>query len=545
MIGTRDSFNFPANPKKVRFSCGRQIFQPNGESREVAECRTAMTRRRGRTIRLALLLALPGFLSACPAAVAEHDRACPSKTLFEDVTLDASSPSGQLGVLEGVTEVVGDVVLTDYPGDLEAMSCLEKVHGALRLGGDSLGSLRGLDRLRETGELSISLAPGLGSLAGLESLETTGLLSLSELPELDSTAALESLESINGELWLSELPSVVDWSGFTGVSGISDRLFIRDVNSNGALELDLGEEFAGEILVDIRSPDLRVATSSLVRVDGTLASGTGTAVLFDLSRLEHVGGGLHFSTMEPAELPALPSLRSVTGALELRGMDMSDLAALSRLETVGALQICDSDTLQTLAGLENLRSLVRIIGDGGAGQYAATGTLDICNNPVLTDVSALAGLTDFGNQGPSFLWIANNPSLSNLSGLAPAASQMLLASFEDLPALTNLAGLSNLTGLGELAITNTGVRTLDGFSLEPGASISGSFQIVLEHNAELADISALLPATDRALPSGGYIVIEGQPQLSQCQAEAFVQEAREAGFDGTVELSGLLADGPC
>jgi len=99
---------------------------------------------------------------------------CPAMVFEGDVNIQ--SDTGSLENLRGYTTVNGNVRITGIPDtDLDALSCLGHVTGALSVSMDNLTSLAGLARLTTIDDtLSLFHCYQLASLAGLEVLTTVG-----------------------------------------------------------------------------------------------------------------------------------------------------------------------------------------------------------------------------------------------------------------------------------------------------------------------------------------------------------------------------------
>lgn len=464
------------------------------------------------------------LLGACGETVVDHDRPCAANLRYDDVWIEADDPPERLEALRGVTEVVGDVTLSGSFESLEPLSCLSRVHGRFSLS-----------------EASVD------SLDGLEALERVGGLELSGLSALTDVEALAGLRQVDDGLTLWQLPAVEDLSSLAGITELRGLIVLYDLPPQIALGLSLPEQLDGALIVEGDVPDLRAVTAGLREVTGGLDLHGASIAQVDLGALESVGGVLSLTARDtPMPMPPMPALREVGGPLELRGLTMADLSDLAALESVGHLTIEQCEALQTLDGLEQLRSVVSHEPVEGAGH--AGGGVTLHGNPSLVDLHALAGITEVvGSEGgPGLLWLGDNAQLASVEGTGALAERVHQVILDQLPALEDLQGWSGLSRLGGLSIHGTGLHSLDGLSLTPDAQFGPDTLLLdLQDNAKLVDVAPLIPQPGQVVPTEGYIGVEGSAQLGRCQVEALIDQARAQGFGGEAIQQGLLDDGPC
>jgi len=221
-------------------------------------------------------------------------------------------------------------------------------------------------------------------------------------------------------------------------------------------------------------------------LDGGLEISPGT----DLSQytcLVGVSGDLRIAgDFSAADLAPLCHLREVNGWMSIHdNTRLTDLSPFARLEKAVALQLHTLPALTTVSGLTSLREVLELsIGETGATalgsfapDFAGIGTLEIHDNPALTDLREMNawGFADvaFGQ----IVTLRNNPAivdLTDLTDLLTTAPESLTFELVDMSGLTSLAGLGGASrGSYELAglplITDlkplSKVTTLDGLRL--------------------------------------------------------------------------------
>jgi hypothetical protein len=198
------------------------------------------------------------------------------------------------------------------------------------------------------------------------------------------------------------------------------------------------------------------------------------------------------------DLAALAGVSCIDGALYVRGTSLSDLRGLESLSAVGALVIGAAPSmsfgdygnpeLRSLAGLEGLRGV---------------GSLILEDNPLLTDLTALAGLTFV----TSNLEITNDDGLTSLEGLHNIQSidELIVAGNA---ALTDLQGLRGLTSLSGLDVSQNAML-VDLSGLE-GLPWIGDMGLTVSGNDALVDFTGLNSITS----IGNSCTVSGNPSLT-------------------------------
>ncbi len=463
--------------------------------------------------------------AGCGTVVTDHDRPCADNPRYDHFYFSAEDSAERLEALRGVTEVLGDVVIGGDVANLEPMACLRSV----------------------SGRLSIETNYAVRSLDGLERLEQVGDLHLAHLPALTEVDALANLHTATHGVWLEGLGAADDLTGLAGLSTVSGLVYLRDIADRAALGMTLPDAFEGDLSIEGQTlPDLSLLTGSLRTMTGQVQiNGAAAASAVDLSQLEQVDGVLSIIAAGAAPLPDLSSLHTVTGPVSLTGLDMPDMTPLAALERAGHLSIHSCPQLQTLEGLQSLRDLVstvpiEIAGFGGGG-------LSLVDNPALTDLSALGGLealTPIEGQY-SFVFMTELPALTSVAGTKGLVREADFVHLGFMPSLTTLSGWEDLTRVPNFTFDNTALPNLDGLSFAANATFGDAFQMEFTGNADLTDISALVPGPGHLVPAAGLLQVESSPALGQCQWQALVDAAQAQGFAGDVFADGLLDDGPC
>ena len=178
-----------------------------------------------------------------------------------------------------------------------------------------------------------------------------------------------------------------------------------------------------------------------------------------LANLTNVAGSLGFS--RNPSLVNIDGLNNLSGAVNglsfWQNGSLVNINALINLTEASAITIYDNGSLESVAGLANLRGVL--------------GFSSIERNSNLTNIDGLEGLTGMSSQ----LRIVDNPSLANIDGLIGLINVDSLTLWNN-NSLTNIDGLENLTSARSL--------TLEGNNLL--ASVAG-----LKNLADLAILRIL------------------------------------------------------
>ena len=239
---------------------------------------------------------------------------------------------------------------------------------------------------------------------------------------------------------------------------------------------------------------------------------------------------------EPSDIAALAGVTAITGNLIIRdnltdGVTLTDLDGLQQLTTVsGSLFVSDNPGLTNLQGLSGVTSVgglfvVRNAVLHGLGGLQALrsdpGALIVDGNPQLTQIDALSGVA--GAVGS--LRIDNNAQLTQVDGLCgiTAAHDVSLSNS---PALTSITGLSALTEASAgLRVFNTGLQTLHGLE---AVTTAGLLELSGPHLASIAELSSLRTIRDFTIfndPSNTALVTARLPALEEAAGRVRVSGA--------------------
>lgn len=283
--------------------------------------------------------------------------------------------------------------------------------------------------------------------------------------------------------------------------------------------------------------------------------------LAGLESLEAVGELSLTDLPQLSTLEGLSSLSYIDGVLSLSNVAVADLVGLESLQTALRMNIAMCGTLQSVEGISPniMVDALALSGnpqleDLSAFDGATLAGLSIRDCPLLSSLPAvqvtgtpipelfdLTGLylsdlplvTDLGGLtvGSSLyaLEIVDVPQLVSLAGLENLVSVTSRAELVNLPAVTSIVPLAELTSVGSyLYIMNVGMATLS--AMDSVATVGGDF--FLQGNQNLVDVSAL--HTLDVL--GQFVVIQSNPLLDQCDAEALGQALVDNGFAGSLTV---------
>lgn len=509
------------------------------------------------------------------------------------VVVSGTTKWTDLTALRGLTRIEGDLVIeeTEELESTEGLLRLQRVMGDFRVARNAdLRLVHGPKNLRQIGaDLIVEDNPVVCDLTGFDGLEyiaeyddradrpegagefgsvdpefrTDGVIDphiiITDNPQLKRIEGFASLTDIDGDIRLERNDELVTVRGFEQLEYMTGRLVIRDqpflqkidalvrpsclrevilentgvtdftafseVWEIGRLELVANDGLAG--LGGFRD-ELRLRGPVIVSGNASLRSmnGLGAVTSIDMDRDR--------DSQVPAQYRDTPNARCVAvgfdndddADLVIEENDALEELGLENLERVGGgLVVRGNDILTDLDGLSNVRR--------------AFGDILIESNASLTRIDGFAELTRLFHD----VRVTDNEQLTSLNGFA---------GLEDLggdlviranPALESIDGFRSLEKVEALELANLGVVDLDGFaalqqadSLEfvDNAAIGelvdfGSLRTVdgdlrIERNDELVAVRF-----DR-LNSVDGIVVQNNPKLSQCQAEALVDQVFSPDF---------------
>ena len=347
-----------------------------------------------------------------------------------------------------------------------------------------LAHLNGMSGLKSVGGgVTIRFNPVLSDISGLQNLNSVGK------------------DALGNSVVVVENANLRDLSGLRGLQGMLEGA-VHVANNKGLTSLDGLQQVLG-IGKDANGVSLNI---------------TNNALLESLEALEGLNGKLDGSVtvMLNPSLRVLAGLQAISeiGADE-KGNSLSVVAnsllnsmlGFSGLKSVdGAIAVTDNEGLPSLGGL----GVSSILGKNADGT-----SLDISNNAVLADVTALSALT---GALPGALTVSGNKRLQSLDGLQNVegingknlrgyAVEIIMND-----ALVDLKGLDGLNKHlnGGVAINdNAALQDLQGFDAE---SVGGNVDI--ERNAKLENVDA----TGSIKKIDGDATIKGNTQLQNVVA---------------------------
>lgn len=377
----------------------------------------------------------PLVLAGCGPAPADTDGSG-TGTTGADATGDtgASGPTDGSGASSGA----GATATTGPTGDLPPSACPGGV---------------------VPGDVLLAKQAEVEALAGVCEIEG----SLTIVNDVTSLAPLFALQRIGGTLEIGN-PEGFDPPGLTTLAGLESLAEVggdvRIYSLGGLVDLDplAGLVAAGGLGI------------------GGLPQLQSIAALAGLTELP---GGL--SVSECPALPDLVGLDHVTsvGSLWLSELGVTDFGALQGLVTVAKpddavswVVIRGNPNIHSLAGLDNVA-------------WHANLDVEIYDNPVLTDIGALAGATELHNLG-----LITNTSLADLSGveaLAVVHEELELVANNS---LTSLAAFASLESVGRLTIEHTQQPLASLAGLDALATI-GALRVASTNLVDLGPLPAL------------------------------------------------------
>lgn len=207
--------------------------------------------------------------------------------------------------------------------------------------------------------------------------QIAGSLQILNANNLLSLSGLENLNSIGGSLILNSVASLTNLTGLGQLSTIGSNFTIYNCGNLSSLN----------------------GLGNLTEIPGNLRlEATGLTNISELSSLTEVGGDLNISSWSSVlNISGLNMLQTVGGNMDFIGMTtgFSNLNALASV--TGRLNISSNSGITEINGFSNLNSV---------------NNLDISYNSILVAITGFQNLNNIA----SYIYINNNPFLSNISG---------------------------------------------------------------------------------------------------------------------------------
>lgn len=167
------------------------------------------------------------------------------------------------------------------------------------------------------------------------------------------------------------------------------------------------------------------------------------------------------------------------GAID--GSNISDLSTLNSWQIITGRLYIDNTDLTTLTGLNSLNAIGPVVIPGQEG-----GALDLQNNTMLADISALSGLSSIAGIRINF-----NQSLSSLEGLQNVTETTEVRILQN-ASLTDFSGLNGLSDIYGLTVeNNAGLTSFNGLQ-----NLIGPLHFIkINDNSELLNLNALFQVT--------------------------------------------------
>lgn len=184
------------------------------------------------------------------------------------------------------------------------------------------------------------------------------------------------------------------------------------------------------------------------------------------------------------------------------------LPALAASQLAFASDSCGDTTVSTQSDADALGSCTTVSGDikiksDFSGTLTLNGIQKITGSLTGSNCTALTGIN-----APSLASISDSFSLTEATRLTELNFAELTTigaiNWEALPALQSLSFTTGVTDAGDVVITNTGLTSLDGISLET----VGKFQITDNTNLKTININNLKNATDLVNFAGNWNKLE-------------------------------------
>jgi hypothetical protein len=266
-----------------------------------------------------------------------------------------------------------------------------------------------------------------------------------------------------------------------------------------------------------------------------------------------IEGNVRIEGVDISNLDSLITITTIQGRLKIGNfvnfnLMLSDLTGLSNLVEVGEqLEIQNNTILTSLEGLNNLVSFPE--------------PTFIINNSSLESIASLSNLSSSGSLA---IWIDNNESLSNLTGLEniTSANNITIRNNVNLVSLTGLENINDVEDLyiiGNTILENfidfnnlTTVRWISIADNSALTSISGlnnltsvTRDLIIENNPLLSSLTPLVNVSS----IGGMLSIEGNASLSTLNGLESVTTIGASPFEdgnliiannaGLINVSGL------
>ena len=167
-----------------------------------------------------------------------------------------------LGGLEALETVEGNVEIVENMQlwDLDGLSGLQTIGGDLLIGdrtfledegtGNRLVSLEGLDHVSVAGTLMVASNWWLTTLEGLSVASVGGNVEIRGNHDLEDLGTLGALGVVPGDLYVHDLPALVDLNGLTGLTEVGGDLVLAELLVEGLDGLDGLARVGGDLVIE-------------------------------------------------------------------------------------------------------------------------------------------------------------------------------------------------------------------------------------------------------------------------------------------------------
>jgi hypothetical protein len=373
--------------------------------------------------------------------------------------------------------------------------------------------------------------------------------------DLVSLEGLTNVKSINSGLWIENNYLLNNFDGLEGVTSIGGGLDIVGNNSLVSIEGLVNATADSLNFLGIRNnPNLSECNIQIIcdylaaPPDIILIYNNWTGCDDPPEIAENCGITLsclpfgYYYFQHQADIDNFPSDYSncsqLNGNVNINGEGITNLDSLAGIDTInGSLSICSNDSLSSLYGLHNLRT---IAGNFYLGFYECYGNNSLTNleglnnlysvgdnlvimyNDGLLTLSGLDSLTEIGGS----LTVNSNISLKNFYGINHLKSAGTVYIYNN-PSLLNLNGLQSLVNVfGDVSVSYNPAM----FSINGIANIDANHITSLDiyHNDALSNCDIQSVCDYLADPGGEILIIDND---TGCNSQEEVELACSVGVE--------------
>lgn len=375
-----------------------------------------------------------------------------------------------LSAFSTITNVSGLLTISDYAPeynslgnyyflkDLAQFSSLQSV-GSLNLIDNKIGFSGNFNALQNiTGNLNIKTngwsffndATFYGG--GFPNLQHVGGdLNISSNNKLETITGLNSLASIGGSLVLNSGHHFVNFPDLPNLTEIFENFIIENTGLENIPEMNFLETIGGDFRLSTNSISTISGLNSLSTIGGDfiLHNNVSLSSINGLNNLNSINGSFIFSGNHSAfqNQPVLNNLQTIGNGILIEGAIFTNLDFFQNVNSINFIELNNTaiisfTTSNNLTYLESLRisnndnltsinlstisvtptTIVEVLIKGNNNLVSINGitgfshfsSLELMNNPLLTDISALNMVNEIDN----CLQIHNNDSLTNLDFLS-------------------------------------------------------------------------------------------------------------------------------